>query len=68
MRNPHDIAPLRIDWTFKKSLKADLHDTTLSHAICLRQVYSVGLELFRVNQTYNMLAIVVYDTKNIVSF
>ena len=43
-------------------LKADLHGTTLSHAICLRQ------ESFRVNQTYNLLAIVVYDTKNVVGF
>ena len=50
----------------KLQLKTDLHGTTLSHAICLRQVYDT--ELFRVNQTYNLLTIVVYDTKNVVGF
>ena len=29
---------------------------------------SLGHELFRVNQTYNSLAIVVYDTKEVVGF
>ena len=29
---------------------------------------SLGHELLRVNQTYNLLAIVVYNTKNVVDF
>ena len=29
---------------------------------------SLGHELFGVNQTYNLLAIVVYDTENVVGF
>ena len=43
-------------------LWADLHGTILSHAINLRH------ESFRVNQTYNLLTIVAYDTKNVVRF
>ena len=48
-------------------LKADLHGTTLSHA---RDKLTTSLqhESFRVNQTYNLLTIVAYDTKNVVGF
>ena len=44
-------------------VKADLHATTLS-----RHMFTTNLwqELFRVNQTYYLLAIVVYDMKNVV--
>ena len=35
---------------------------------CMRYAYnkSLGYELFRVNQTYNLLVKVVYDMKNVV--
>ena len=48
------------------SFKADLHGTTLSHATSLRQAYDTNF--FRVNQTYNSLATVVYVKKNVVGF
>ena len=44
------------------SQKADLRRATLSHAICLQH------ELFGVNQTYNLLVIVMYDTRNVMGF
>ena len=42
--------------------------TRYNFVACDMLTTSLGLELFRVNQTYNMLAIVVYDTKNVVGF
>ena len=41
-------------------IRADLHDTTLSHATSLRH------ELFRVNQTFNSFTTVAYVKKKIV--
>ena len=43
------------------SLQVDLHGKTLSHAINLRH------ESFRLNQTHNLVTIVVYDAKNVVA-
>ena len=40
-------------------LKADLCSKTLSPAIYMLRT-SLGLELFRINETYNMLVIVMY--------
>ena len=51
---------LLIALEMSERVKADLHGTTLTHAMCSRQVYE--------NQTYNLLAIVVYDKKNVVGF
>ena len=50
----------------ERSIKADLHGTTLSHAIFFTT--SLRHESFRVSQTYNFLTIVVCDAKNVVGF
>ena len=51
-----------ISWQFKAPLKADLDGTILSHATSLQH------ESCRVNQTYNLLMIIVYNTKNVIGF
>ena len=42
--------------------------TRYNFVSCDMLTTSLGHESFLVNQTYNMLAIVVYDTKNVVGF
>ena len=42
--------------------------TRYNFVACDMLTTSLRHELFRVNQTYNLLAIVVYDTENVVSF
>ena len=66
-----DVKPLALSPTASLTkligyVKADLHGTTLSHAICLRQAYDTML--FPVSQACNLLVIVVCDTKNVVGF
>ena len=42
--------------------------TRYNFVACDKLTTSLRHESFRVNQTYNLLAIVAYDTKNVVGF
>ena len=49
-----------------KSLKAGLHG--YNFVACRMLMSSLGHQLFHVNQTYKLLAIIVYNMKNSVGF
>ena len=56
---------------FPKPMKIEVSKgrfTRYNFVACDMLTTSLRHELFRVNQTYNLLAIVVYDTENVVSF
>ena len=61
---PHPLAGRDIQGKESIVVKGDLHGTTLSHS------FTTGLwyELFRVNQTYNLLTTVVYVTEKCVEW